>query len=198
MVVAESIAPPPMLHRGDYRSWYPGRTWEQFKLIQQGFENAPGIRLFYYKGTIELLMPGRDHELFKRIIALLLDSFLCDREIEFTPTGSVTQEIAGVAAVEADDSYEIQGKRLSIEVTFTSGNANKLERYQMLGVDEVWFWEDGVLAVYHLQGDRYETVQQSQIPALNAIDLKMLARCILLGETSRLDARKAFLAAHPR
>jgi Uma2 family endonuclease len=46
-----------------------GRSWEQFKLIQQGLEDSPGTRLFYYDGTIEILMPGRDHEVFKSIIA---------------------------------------------------------------------------------------------------------------------------------
>ena len=25
-----------------------GRTWQQFKLIQEGFANSPGIKLFYY------------------------------------------------------------------------------------------------------------------------------------------------------
>jgi hypothetical protein len=33
---------------------YPGLTWEQFKQIQEGFDHAPGIRLSYYRGTIEM------------------------------------------------------------------------------------------------------------------------------------------------
>jgi|GEM_PF-5877828 hypothetical protein len=39
----------------DQRIIQAERTWEQFKLIQQGFENSPGIRLFYYDGTLEIL-----------------------------------------------------------------------------------------------------------------------------------------------
>ena len=27
-------------------------TWEQFKLIQKGFDNFPAVRLFYYDGAI--------------------------------------------------------------------------------------------------------------------------------------------------
>ena len=30
-------------------------TWQQFKLIQQGFSNSPGIRLFYYNSGVEIL-----------------------------------------------------------------------------------------------------------------------------------------------
>jgi hypothetical protein len=49
-------------------------TWEQFKLIQKGCEDTPGAKLSYYKGRIEILMPGAEHELFSRIIYSLLMS----------------------------------------------------------------------------------------------------------------------------
>jgi Uma2 family endonuclease len=64
-------------------------------------------------------------------------------------------------------------------VNFTSGDESKLECYRALGVDEVWFWDDGVLAVYHLQSDGYQKVSSSQIPALAAIDLEIMAECII-------------------
>jgi hypothetical protein len=70
------------LVQGDYLTIHQCRTWEQFKLIQKGFENASGMRLAYYKGTIEILMPGMPHEIFKKIIAVLVEAFLFDREIE--------------------------------------------------------------------------------------------------------------------
>ncbi|NJL55977.1 Uma2 family endonuclease [bacterium] len=182
---------------GDVRTIQLGRTWEQFKHLQKGFENTRGLRLFYYDGTIEILMPGEAHELFKSVIGFLIETFLFHRGIEFKPTGSMTQEKEGIAAAEADESYQIDGYRLSIEVNFTSGNTAKLERYQALGVDEVWIWEDGSLVVYHYQSGRYERVAHSGIPALAAINLSVLSACILLGETSRIQAAQRLLAAHP-
>jgi Uma2 family endonuclease len=182
--------------RGDIRIIQRGRTWEQFKHLQKGYENTRGIRLFFYNGTIEIVMPGAAHELFKSIIGFLIETFLFNRAIEFKPTGSMTQEKAEVAAAEADESYEIQGFKLSIEVNFTSGDASKLERYQALGVDEVWLWEDGLLAVYPLQSGEPQKGDRSLIPALADIDLNILAECILLGETSRIQAAQKFLAAH--
>jgi Uma2 family endonuclease len=183
--------------RGDVRTIQWGRTWEQFKHLQKGFENTRGVRLFYYNGTIEILMPGEAHELFKSIIGFLIETFLFSRAIEFKPTGSMTQEKEGIASAEADESYEIEGLKLSVEVNFTSGDASKLDRYQALGVHEVWIWEDGVLAVYHLQSGKYETVNRSLIPALAAIDLNLLSECILMGETSRIKAAKKLLESHP-
>ncbi|MBD1915339.1 Uma2 family endonuclease [Phormidium sp. FACHB-322] len=187
---------------GDIRTIQPGRTWEQFKHLQKGFENTRGLRLFYYNGTIEILMPGEAHELFKSVIGFLIETFLFSRGIEFKPTGSMTQEKEGIAAAEADESYQIDGYRLSVEVNFTSGDAAKLERYQALGVNEVWMWEDGSLVVYHRQispsaRGHYEAVDRSGIPALAEIDLNLLSACILIGETSRIQVAQRLLAAHP-
>ncbi|MGI8934622.1 MAG: Uma2 family endonuclease [Phormidesmis sp.] len=183
--------------RGDVLTIQQGRTWEQFKHLQKGFENSRGIRLFYFDGTVEILMPGKAHELFQSIIGFLIETFLFQRELEFEPTGSMTQEKAEIASVEADESYEIQGFRLSIEVNFTSGDVTKLSRYQALAVHEVWFWEGGVLEVYHLKNSGYEKVHRSLIPALSSLDLRVLSECILVGETSRIEAGKQLLAAHP-
>jgi Uma2 family endonuclease len=183
--------------QGDVRTIQQGKTWEQFEYLQKGFENTYGIRLFYYDNIIEIIMPGAAHELFKSIIGFLLETFLFNRQTEFKPTGSMTQKKDGLAAAEADESYEIDGLKLSIEVNFTSGDVSKLECYQLLGVDEVWFWEDGTLAVYHWQPTGYQQVDRSQIPPLAAIDLEVLAECILLGETSRIAAANHLLATHP-
>ena len=172
-------------------------TWENFKWLQQGFEQSNGVRLFYYDETIEIIMPGRLHELFKGLIGLMIETFLLDRDLEFAPTGSMTQEVEKVASAEADESYEIGDFRLSIEVTVTSGNTSKLKLYQALGVHEVWFWEDGVITMYHQVNGEYQKIDRSLIPELAAIDRAVLARCILIGETSRIQAVKAFRAAHP-
>ena len=183
--------------RGDVRTIQQGRTWEQFKHLQKGFENTRGLRLFYYNGTIEILMPGEVHELFKSVIGFLIETFLFSRAIEFKPTGSMTQEKEGIAAAEADESYQIEGYKLSVEVNFTHSDVSKLERYQALQVHEVWVWEDGLLVVYHLQSGQYETVDRSGIPALADINLTVLSECILMGETSRIQAGQMLLGAHP-
>ncbi|BAU42839.1 Uma2 family endonuclease [Leptolyngbya sp. O-77] len=185
----------------DQRIVQSGRTWEQFKLIQEGFSNAPGVRLFYFDGTIEVLMPGREHELFSAVIALLLGLFFLEREIEFEPTGSMDQEKLGEAFVQADQSYcfgESQSGEskaipdLSIEVVVSSGGINKLARYRALGVPEVWFWEDGAFRLFHLRETGYEPVSRSELPQLETLDIALLTQCVLMGKTSRLDAARAF------
>jgi Uma2 family endonuclease len=180
----------------DQRVLQTDRTWEQFQWIRRGFDNAPGVKLFYYNNIVEILMPGREHELFSAVIALLLGIFCVEQEIEFEPTGSMDQEKAGEAFVQADQSYCFGASKatpdLSIEIVLTSGGLNKLARYQALGVPEVWFWEDGVFSFYHLQADGYKPIDRSRLPGLSSLDMKLFTWCVLMAQTSRLEAVKAF------
>lgn len=181
---------------------YAGITWQQFKLIQSGFGDAPGIRLSYFNQTIEILMPGRTHELFKSIIGMLIELFCLEQSIEFEPTGSMTQERAGEVSLEADESYSFGTSKplpdLAIEVILTSGSPDKLQRYRALGIAEVWFWQDGVFTLYHLRKGvtaidyRYEQINSSEIPELATLDINLLTRCVLIAETSRLNAAQEF------
>jgi len=187
---------PPLLDKTtDQRIVHHG-TWEQFKFIQKGFDGSPGVRLFYYDGAIEILMPGREHEIFASIIGYLVTTFLTEKGIFFQPTRSMTQEKEGVVSAQADESYCIGSVKsipdLSIEVVFTSGGSSKLERYKALGVPEVWFWEDGSLKLYHLRDSSYEPIDRSQLPGLNDLDLDLLRRCILMAETDAGEAIRAF------
>ena len=170
-------------------------AWEKFKLLQQASEDSPGLRLSYYNGTIEILMPGEEHEFFAHVIGYLLTTFLLKKGISFKPTGAKTQEMLGKASAQADQSYCIGGSKpipdLSIEVVFSSG-ANKLPRYRALGVIEVWFWEDGVLTLHHLRGNEYEQIERSELPGLEQLDMNLLRRCILIAETDFAEAVQVF------
>jgi Uma2 family endonuclease len=172
------------------------RTWEQFKLIECGFSGSPGIRLMYYQNTIEILMPGEEHEFFKTIIGFLLELYCLDTGIEFIPAGSMTQAQAGIVSLQADEAYWFGEKKavpdLAIEVVFASGGVEKLARYAVLGVPEVWFWEDGVLSVYCYRNDGYESMEISSLAPLAGLDIEHFSRCILAAQTSRLEAAQLF------
>ena len=183
----------------DQRIVHHRRTWEQFKHIQSGFEGSSVVRLFYYNGTIEILMPGENYEFFKTIIGFLIELFLAEQGIEFIPAGSMTQERQGVASAQADESYWVGEKRavpdLSIEVVLTSGDESKLERYRALGVPEVWFWEDGLFTLYHLRDNGYERIYRSELPTLADLDIELLTQYVLIAQTSRVEAFREFKRA---
>ena len=171
-------------------------TWEHFKHLQKGYEEISRAKLSYYNGKIEILMPGEDHSTFTQVIGYLIITFMIGRGIAFKPTGDQTQEREGEVSVQADQSYWIEKPKpipdLVIEVVFTSGNASKLPKYRALGVREVWFWEDGTLALYHLKNGEYERIERSELPGLEDLNLDLLKRCILIGETDLGQAVRLF------
>ncbi len=126
------------------------------------------------------------------------DRRLVHSGISFSPTGSFSQEKPGVACAQADESYFMGRQRqadslpdLSIEVVFTSGNESKLNRYLALEVPEVWFWEDGVFALYHLRAEGYEKISHSEV--LPSLDLSLVSRCLLMA--SSIEAIQTFTHA---
>lgn len=121
----------------DQRLIHSGIDWQQFKLIEQGFSDSPGIRLFYFKGEVEILAVSQEHESFSRTIAGLLMDYFVEKDIEFNPLGSFTQEKGQEVSVQADESFLIgksTGKTLdiAIEVVFTSGR-KQVESLPSLG-----------------------------------------------------------------
>ncbi len=176
----------------DQRFLHSGITWQQFKSIQSGFVDAPGIRLFYYRGELEILSTSPEHEIVKSQIGHLVEDYFVEKGIEFTPTAQMTQEQEGEASLQADESYCLGGLKqppdLCIEVVITSGGPNKLRRYLVLGVPEVWLWEDGLFSLYHLRGDRYEQILRSEL--LPDLDIGLLSRCVIM--TSKVEAIREF------
>ncbi len=176
---------------------FEGLTWREFKAVEQLLDR-PGYRLSFLDGVLEIRrMPGEPHETVKERIGALLELFLLVAGFNFTPTGSMTLESEGGAVKrEADKSYKLApGRRLpdlAIEVVFSSGGINKLEVYKRLKIPEVWFWEDGVLEVYHLRGEGdalyYEKISHSE--EVQGIDLDLLLRCVNM--VNHVDAIKTF------
>ncbi|MEL6139198.1 MAG: Uma2 family endonuclease [Cyanobacteria bacterium J06626_18] len=181
--------------QSDQRIVQTGISWDGFKKIQEGFAGCPGVRLSYYQGTVEVVTVGAEHEIYKSIIGMLIEIFLVEKGIEFTPTGSMDQEKEGAASAQADESYCLGSYKpvpdLSVEVVFSSGGPSKLARYRVIGVPEVWFWEDGVFTVYCLRDSDYERVTRSEL--LPEMDFDLLSRSVLM--SSRVEAARTFRAA---
>ncbi|MEG4282378.1 Uma2 family endonuclease [Microcoleus sp. A006_D1] len=169
-----------------------GLTWHQFKAIQASFENVPGVRLFYCQGVLEIVGISKPHEAFQWIIGLLLGIYFEVKEIEFFPSGAYSQIVEDKVEYQADLSYCFGTDKdvpdLCVEVVITSGSPIKLQKYRLMGVPEVWFWEDGTLELYHLREQGYERITNSEF--LPELDLSLLKRCILFA--SPLEALKEF------
>ena len=160
--------------------------------------DRPGYRLSFLNGVLEIRRrSGEPQEIIKGRIGALVEQYLLMAGFDFTPTGSMTLESeTGKVKREADESYKLApGRRLpdlAIEIVFSSGGIDKLEAYKRLKIPELWFWEDGLLEVYHLRGEgdglHYEKISSSE--EVQGIDLDLLLRCMNM--VNHVDAIKTF------
>ncbi len=177
---------------------FSGLAWHEFKAVEKLLDR-PGYRLSFLDGLLEIKqMPGELHETVKERLGALLELYLMAMGVDFTPTGSMTLENEAAAVkLEADKSYKLVAGRsypdLVIEIVFTSGGINKPEEYRRLEIPEVWFWEDGVLDIYHLrqagnEENSYEKISQSE--EVLGINLDLLLSCVNM--SNHLDALRTF------
>ena len=190
MTVATS---PPILTENQ-RFVLPGRhSWQDFKAIQGVMEQQSGLRMTYLDGVIEFMTLGEYHETIKSMIAILLGIYFWQQGIQFIPVGSATRESKEKSvSFEPDESYYLGEKKehpdLAIEVNVTSGSPQKLEKYQRLGIREVWMWQAEKLVIYVLEGDRYQETPTSKL--LPNLDIALLEECVMM--PSRLEAIQRF------
>jgi Uma2 family endonuclease len=170
-------------------------SWQQLEEIDNAFSKFGRFRFAYLDGTLEIMPVSHDHEDFKKTIAILLEAYMRAMGIRFYGRGGPTMATAEKdARKEPDESYNIETRKaypdLAIEVVFTSGGVDKLEIYRRLGVREVWFWEDGVLAIYQLQDDSYIKIPTSGL--LPQLPIDMFLRYVTYHD--QYDAVTEFLA----
>src|SRR6476469_1685174 len=169
-----------------------GLTWHQFKTIQAGFEDVANVGLFYCEGVLEIVGRGRLHEAIRCLMGLLMDQYFLQRRMVFFPSGTYSQIVENQVDYQADLSYCFGTLKdvsdLCIEIIITSSSPIKLQKYRLMGVPEVWFWEDGTLELYHVREERYDHITSSEV--LPELDLSLLKRCILFA--SPLDALEEF------
>jgi Uma2 family endonuclease len=187
-IAAEAITMAQLLDKPtEQRFVHTGVSWESFKAIQSGFVGSSGVRLFYYEGELEILSTSPEHEIVKGNIGYLLEDFMLNQGVEFVATGSFSQEKEAVASAQADESYCFGERKpipdLAIEVVMTSGGPNKLKRYKALGVQEVWFWQDGKISIYQLTPADYQKANESQF--VKGINLEQLAQCVAIESRSQ-------------
>ena len=167
-------------------------TWEQFKALQSAFAEIGGVRMTYCDGVLEIVGTGRWHETICTLLGAYLISYFGFKRIDFFSTGAYTQELRGSTEFQADLSYNFGAEKdvsdLCIEIVVTSGGTKKLRKYQLVGVPEVWFWQEGKISIYTLQNGEYVKISDSN--CLPELDISHLEQCLLMD--SQLNSFLAF------
>jgi Uma2 family endonuclease len=171
-------------------------TWAQLEKLDADLEGT-GARLTYLDGALEIMAPLSDeHEEPRNTLGQILEAYMRRKNIRFYGKGSTTIGMKELGArKEPDESYCLGQRRtipdLAIEVTVSSGGIEVLEIYRRIGVQEVWFWEDGIIEIHALRSNGYQLIQQSELlPDLDIRSLEFHSRM-----ADQYDAVNAFLAS---
>jgi len=186
----------------DQRVRLHGLSWEDYEALLAMRGESSGVRITYLEGEVELMSPGRPHEKQKKRLARLLEAWADETGTTLEGFGSWTlKRREAERGAEADECYvvgrpdsdeSIVAPDIAIEVVWTSGGIDKLEVYRLLGVREVWFWQDGRLTFHALRGAIYVAIPRSEV--LPALDPALIEGCMTeLSQTAAVASlRRAF------
>jgi Uma2 family endonuclease len=146
-------------------------------------EQNPQYRFSYYKNVTTIMSPSRNHERIKKTVAILIETYCRLNQIKFFAFGSSDIQKPLEVAKQPDESYCFETEKdfpdLAIEVVFSSGGIKDLEKYKVLGIKEVWFWENNQLDIYVLTDSNYCLMLNSFY--LTMIDRELLNKYISRG-----------------
>jgi Uma2 family endonuclease len=178
-------------------------SWSDYVAIDRARGERSQPHIAYLDGAVELVTTSRRHEYIKSLLARLVEAFAEERMLRLDGFGMATlQDKAIEAGIEPDEWYltkaDTEPERqpdLAIEVVVTHGGIDKLEIYRRFRVGEVWFWVNGKIWIYRLDGETYAEAKHSL--ALPDIDLGELERIIAASDetTHQVDVVRAYRAS---
>ncbi|MGM3309278.1 Uma2 family endonuclease [Anabaena sp. WFMT] len=180
-------------------------SWQQLENILEEIGEKRAARISYSDGWLEIMVPLPEHEKDKEIFGELVRILLDKLEIDFEPFGSTTLKNERMRqAVEPDTSFYIQnqaaviGKNridlnidpppdLAIEIDITS--RTRFENYEILGVPELWRYQQQGLEIFLLQERKYVKSQSSpNFPNIPIVELvnEYVQQCLKIGRSQAI------------
>lgn len=88
MVAATSL---PFADPGERRVLLHGVSWRDYVIVREALD-SPGVRMTYLEGALEIMSPSREHELAKKFVARLVETYAFSMRIPLNGHGSTTFE----------------------------------------------------------------------------------------------------------
>ena len=182
-------------------------SWETYLALTEESESGSG-RMTYDQGVLEIMSPGMPHEIAKRLIGRMIETFTLYRGIEIRSSSSTTFKRSELQrGFEADESYYIQHAfelrgigeielsihpppDLVLEIDMTNSSIRKKELFAAMKIPEVWRYDGASLWMGSLyQGDYQDLKQSLVLPGFpRELAAKLLVRQFEENETALIRA----------
>lgn len=154
--------------------------WETYLALTEESESGSG-RMTYDQGVLEIMSPGMPHEIAKRLIGRMIETFTLYRGIEIRSSSSTTFKRSELQrGFEADESYYVQHAcelrgigeidlsihpppDLVLEVDMTNSSIPKKALFAAMKIPEVWRYDGASLWMGGLYRDGYQDLKQSLV-----------------------------------
>jgi Uma2 family endonuclease len=165
-------------------------TWQTYQALLADMGEHRSARLSYDRGTLEIKMPSKLHELINRLLERIITTLTEELGMSVLSLGSTTFDSeATEQGVEPDSCFYIQNADrvnpeddvppqdfppdLVVEVDITSSSRSRLNIYKVMGVPEIWRYNRQGLAILQLcQGIYVECNHSLTFPLLSVQTLE--------------------------
>ncbi|XHR85643.1 MAG: Uma2 family endonuclease [Gloeotrichia echinulata GP01] len=188
-------------------------SWETFEALLRDTGEDRGSRFAYDCGTLEIMTPLFEHEIYKIQLGRFIVVLAEELEIEIISAGSTTlKRKLSKRGIEPDVCYYIQnegnirGKEtldletdpapdLAVEIDITSSSVNKFSIYSALGVTELWRYDGKDLKFYQLLDGQYIECEFSiAFPIISVSDMsRFIQQSKSMGEIALLKSFRAWV-----
>ncbi|AFY75999.1 hypothetical protein Ple7327_0555 [Pleurocapsa sp. PCC 7327] len=144
-----------------------GISWQTYETLLKELSHRR-LRLTYNRGTLEIMVPSPERELYKKVLGRFVETIAEELEINIYPLGSTTFQRPQLSGTEPDECFYIQNldaikgrKRIDIEealppdlvveIDITSSLRNRFQVYADLEVPEIWLYDGKDFKIYQLQ-----------------------------------------------
>ncbi|MGK7961241.1 Uma2 family endonuclease [Crocosphaera sp.] len=153
------------LQKQDQTLSLAGMTWTDYEKFSA--EEYLGYRVSYFNGVITLVSSSLNHERIAQTLTILVCAYCRKFNLPYFPWGSTRLSHKPLAGKEPDVSFAFNTDKdvpdLAIEVIFSSGSIDDLNKYHLIGVQEVWFWKNQKITFYQRQPQGYVEITHSQL-----------------------------------
>lgn len=157
----------------EQRILLPQLSWEGFESLVTELGESRSLRLCYYEGQLEMMMPFVEHETANRLFDRMITTIAEELEMPLWLSGSVLLKVPHVKiAKEPSSSYyihneaKVRGKKelnyaldplpdLVLEIDLNKSYFNQMIVYGDLGIKEVWRYDGETLMFYELNHGAY-------------------------------------------
>ncbi|MGB3561195.1 MAG: Uma2 family endonuclease [Geitlerinemataceae cyanobacterium] len=180
-------------------------SWETYEQLLQLFAEKSALRMTYYHGILELMVPLPDHERYSWTLGRLVTVLSEELGLEILGLKSTTWRSKPKAVgKEADECFYIQNEAkvrgklkieigvdpppdLAIEIDTTHSSIDKIAIYADLQVPEVWRWQNNQIVIHILADGQYTESETSL--AFGTFPVKELSNFVQLDSTKGENAR---------